>query len=193
MKAGRVGGHAKGCPTSLQEDLHWLLMVANTGYRLSSVAMKITRATDYAVRVLVQLATLPDEQKMQLNALAVATGVRETFLSKILQRLVHQGLVRSHRGTGGGFCLSVLPSRVTLLQIVEAMEGRTQLNVCLGEGDSCERKSICGAHPIWQKAQAALTQVLASVSIAQLAEETAAKQRQAIELELEAGKSPSVS
>ena len=155
--------------------------------------MKITRATDYAVRVLVQLATLPDEQKMQLDALAAATGVRESFLSKILQRLVHQGLVSSHRGTGGGFCLRVLPSRVTLLQVIEAMEGRMQLNVCLREGDSCERKSYCGAHPVWQKAQAALTQVLASVSIAQLAEETAAKQKQIIEAELQADHWPSVS
>jgi Rrf2 family protein len=146
--------------------------------------MKITRATDYAVRVLVQLATLPDGEMTQLNALAAATGVRETFLSKILQRLVHQGLVSSHRGTGGGFCLRVLASQITLLQVIEAMEGRTQLNVCLGEGDSCERKSFCGAHPVWQKAQAALTQVLATVSIAQLAEETAAKQRQVIEPEL---------
>lgn len=167
-------------------------MVANSGYGLPSIVMKITRATDYAVRVLVQLAMLPDEQKMQLKALAAATGVRETFLSKILQRLVHQGLVSSHRGTGGGFCLRVLPSRVTLLQVIEAIEGRTQLNVCLREGDSCERKPYCGAHPVWQRAQAALTQVLASVSIAELAEETAAKQRRVFEAELQADHSASM-
>jgi len=155
--------------------------------------MKITRATDYAVRVLVQLATVPDEGKMQLNALAMATGVRETFLSKILQRLAHQGLVSSHRGTGGGFCLRVLPSKITLLQVVEAMEGRTQLNVCLGEGDSCDRKFFCSSHPVWQEAQAALTKVLANVSIAQLAEETAVKQRQVFEAALQASQSPSVS
>jgi Rrf2 family protein len=130
---------------------------------------------------------------MQLDTLAAATGVRESFLSKILQRLVHQGLVSSHRGTGGGFCLRVLPSRVTLLQVIEAMEGRLQLNVCLKDDDSCERKPYCGAHPVWQKAQAALTQVLASVSIAQLVDETAAKQKQIIEAELQADHSPSVS
>jgi Rrf2 family protein len=168
-------------------------MVTNTGYVMSSIAMKVTRATDYAVRVLVQLATLPEGQKMQLNTLAVATGVRESFLSKILQRLAHQGLVSSHRGTGGGFCLRVLPSEVTLLQVIEAMEGRTQLNVCLGEGDFCDQKSCCAAYPVWQKAQAALTHVLASVSIAQLAEQTAALQRQAMEPELQAGKASTAS
>jgi len=151
-------------------------MEDTTGCFQSILGMQITRATDYAVRVMVQLASLPEGQKVQLNTLAEATAVRQTFLSKILQRLVHQGLVTSHRGTGGGFCLKVLPAEVTLLQVIEAMEGPTQLNVCLGNGNgsSCERRSWCGVHPVWRNAQSSLTQVLGSVSIAQLAEETAA-------------------
>jgi len=145
--------------------------------------MQITRATDYAVRVMVQLATLPEGQKMQLNTLAKLTGVRGTFLSKILQRLVHQGLVSSHRGTGGGFCLKAVPERVTLLRVIESMEGTTQLNVCLKKGPSCERKSWCGVHPVWRNAQSALTSVLDGVSIAQLAEDTAANLKKGAALE----------
>ena len=145
--------------------------------------MQITRATDYAVRVMVELATLPAGQKMQLNALAEVTGVCGTFLSKILQRLVHQGLVSSHRGTGGGFCLKLAPENVTLLHVVEAMEGPTRLNLCLGEDPGCERKSWCGVHPIWRNAQSALTAVLRGVSIAQLAEEATAHLRKSCELE----------
>jgi Rrf2 family transcriptional regulator, iron-sulfur cluster assembly transcription factor len=153
--------------------------------------MQITRATDYAVRVMVQLATLPEGQKVQLRALAEGTNVRQNFLSKILQRLVHQGLVSSHRGTGGGFSLKSAPQRVTLLQVIEAMEGPTQLNVCLGDGPSCDRRTWCGVHPVWRKAQGALTEVLASVSIAQLAEETAANQKHSCELQAQADKAPS--
>lgn len=149
-------------------------MEDTTGYLQSILEMQITRATDYAVRVMVELASLPEGQKVQLNTLAKATGVRQTFLSKILQRLVHQGLVRSHRGTGGGFCLKALPASVTLLQVIEAMEGPTQLNVCLGDTPGCERKSWCAVHPVWHNAQASLTQVLGGVSIAQLAEQTSA-------------------
>jgi len=130
---------------------------------------------------MVHLATLPEGQKAQLSALAEASGVRENFLSKILQRLVHQGLVNSHRGTGGGFCLNGPPRHVTLLQVIEAMEGRTQLNVCLGEGPTCERRLWCGVHPVWKRAQAALTQVLDSVSIDELAQETTANLRKGCE------------
>lgn len=144
--------------------------------------MQITRATDYAVRVMVQLATLPEGQKMQLKALAEATGVRATFLSKILQRLAYQGFVSSHRGTGGGFCLRAAPEHITLLRVIEAMEGPTQLNVCLGDGPGCERSSWCGIHPVWRRAQGALTQVLSSVSIAELAEETTANLRRSCAL-----------
>ena len=141
---------------------------------------------------MVHLAGLPEGQKLQLSTLAEATGVRENFLSKILQRLVHQGLVSSHRGTGGGFCLKGAPRRITLLQVIEAMEGPTQLNVCLGDGPTCERRSWCGVHPVWRMAQGALTQVLGSVSIAQLAEETAANLTKGCELERQAEKTPSV-
>lgn len=136
--------------------------------------MQITRATDYAVRVMVHLATLPQGKKTQLNSLAEVTGVRRTFLSKILQRLVQQGFLSSHRGAGGGFCLKVPAEQLTLLQVVESIEGPTRLNVCLKEGASCARKSWCGVHPVWGEAQSALTNVLAGMSVAQLAKKTTA-------------------
>ena len=135
--------------------------------------MQITRAADYAVRVLIHLASAPHGHKYPLNELAVATGVQESFLSKILQRLVHQGMLISQRGSGGGFVLNRAPDQITLLSVVEAIEGPTQLNHCVGEAGHCSRKEWCGAHPTWERAQQALTGVLGAVSIAQLADETA--------------------
>jgi len=136
--------------------------------------MQITRATDYAIRVMVQLATLPPGEKAQLTALGSATGVSVSFLSKVLQRLVHGGLVNSHRGTGGGFCLRPHGEQTTLLQVIEVMEGPTLLNQCLISGLSCYRKPWCGVHPVWQRAQAALIGVLGSVSVAEMAKDTLA-------------------
>ncbi len=134
--------------------------------------MKINRATDYAVRVVVHLAASPLGQKVPLNVLAEAAGVRQSFLSKILQQLVRQGLVMSFAGSGGGFCLNLEPGHLTLLQVIEAMEGPTQLNLCLRNDRSCERRPSCPVHPVWRKAQAAITQVLGAVTIAELAEES---------------------
>ena len=134
--------------------------------------MQVTRATDYAVRIMVELASLPPGDKVQLNELIESTGVRGSFLSKVVQRLVHAGMVSSHRGTRGGFSLRVSGEEVTLLDVIEAIEGPTQMNLCLGSGPGCERKSWCGVHPIWKKAQSAFVQELGSVSIAHLAVES---------------------
>jgi Rrf2 family protein len=136
--------------------------------------MQVTRATDYAVRIMVELATLSPGDKVQLNELIESTGVRGSFLSKVVQRLVHAGMVSSHRGTRGGFSLRVSGEEVTLLDVIEAIEGPTQMNLCLGSGPGCERKSWCGVHPIWKKAQSAFVQELGSVSIAHLAVESKA-------------------
>jgi len=121
---------------------------------------------------MVELASLPPGDKVQLNELIESTGVRGSFLSKVVQRLVHAGMVSSHRGTRGGFSMRVSGEEVTLLDVIEAIEGPTQMNLCLGSGPSCERKSWCGVHPVWQKAQSAFVQELASVSIARLAMES---------------------
>jgi Rrf2 family protein len=134
--------------------------------------MQITRAADYAVRVMVHLAAGPPAQRHPLNELAAATGVQESFLSKILQRLVHQGLLVSQRGSGGGFVLNRAPDQISLLDVIEAIEGPTQLNQCVGEAGLCQRKTFCGVSPTWERAQESLTQVLGGVSIAQLADET---------------------
>jgi len=136
--------------------------------------MQITRATDYAVRVMVHLASLPPGEKVPLSALVGVSEVPGSFLSKVLQRLVHAGMVSSHRGAGGGFCLRVPRDKTTLLDVIEAMEGPLQLNLCLGKGQNCIRKSWCGVHPVWQKAQAALAQAFASVTLEELARDTVA-------------------
>ena len=172
MPCEGIPNHTKQVRSSLQE-LPQSGFMGQTSKLLVHFLMQITRATDYALRVMVQLAMLPDGQKMQLHEVSAVAGVRGTFLSKILQRLVHQGLVSSHRGTGGGFCLKASPEKVTLLQVVESMEGPIQLNVCLGAGPACEHKSRCNMHPVWRNAQSALAAELGRVSIAELARETA--------------------
>ena len=135
--------------------------------------MQITRAADYAVRVMIHLACTPHGHRNPLHELSAATGVQESFLSKILQRLVHQGMLLSQRGSGGGFVLNRAPDQIALLDVVEAIEGPTQLNHCVGDSGVCDRKSWCGASSVWERAQSSLIQVLDGVSIAQLANETA--------------------
>ncbi|HKH99753.1 MAG TPA: Rrf2 family transcriptional regulator [Candidatus Sulfotelmatobacter sp.] len=131
--------------------------------------MQITRATDYAVRVMIHLAGLPPGSTVRQSELSKATDVSGHFLSKVLQQLVRSGLIRSQRGSGGGYVLALAPNSVSLLDVVEAMEGPVRLNQCLEEGPSCDKKSWCPAHQVWAEAQAAVGNVLGSASIASLA------------------------
>jgi Rrf2 family protein len=141
----------------------------------SGSTMQLTRAADYAVRVSIHLATLPDHQRALLPALARATGAPLSFLSKVLQGLCRAGFVASRRGHAGGF--EILPSgrKASIRQIIEAIDGPICLNLCLATGTSCGRKSFCPAHPIWTKAQEAMLEVLNAATVADLAVQAVSK------------------
>src|SRR6266496_3823309 len=153
------------------KSLPCLTWIANWTKWVQLGHMQITRATDYAVRVMIHLAGLPHGSTVQQAALSKVTEVSPHFLSKVLQQLTRSGLIRSQRGSGGGFALGVPAAGVSLLDVVEAMEGPLWLNLCLKEGESCKRKTWCRAHPVWMEAQTALARVLRSASIASLAEQ----------------------
>lgn len=131
--------------------------------------MQLTRAADYAVRVMIQLAVLLNEGRVSLPSLARATGAPESFLSKVLQTLARAGLISSHRGQSGGFRITPCGRQASMREVIEAIDGAICLNVCLIHGRSCPRKARCPAHPVWVKAQQAMLQVLSDASIAAMA------------------------
>lgn len=139
--------------------------------------MQITRTTDYGIRVLTHLAMLPPGTRLTAAELASESRASETFVAKILQRLVASRLVVSHRGFEGGFELGREPRAVSMLDIVTALEGPLCLNACLPGGPGCEASSWCAAHDLWSRAQAALSTVLAGETLDRLAV-TTAQQRQ---------------
>jgi Rrf2 family protein len=135
--------------------------------------MQLTRAADYAVRVMIHLVGLPPETRASRGYLAQAAACPEQFLSKVLQSLTHAGLVVSHRGNTGGFTLSPAHRNASLLEIIEAVEGPIRLNLCLTGPHACEHQELCPAHAVWAEAQAAMSRVLQRATIGALAEEAA--------------------
>ena len=137
--------------------------------------MQLTRAADYAVRVMIHMAGLPPGTRASRSELAEAVQCPEQFLSKVLQSLTRSGLVVSHRGNTGGFELPGEHQAATLLEVVEAIEGRIRLNVCLISEHSCTRQAWCPGHDVWAEAQASLVAVLQKATINELAERAAAR------------------
>ena len=131
--------------------------------------MQLTRAADYAIRVMIHLAGFAPGTRASRAELATASECPEQFLSKVLQSLTRAGLVISHRGNTGGFELAPAHRGATVLEIVEAVEGPIHLNVCLGSDDECSRQDWCPAYTVWNDAQNALTGVLRKANIGELA------------------------
>src|SRR3954447_17654189 len=113
--------------------------------------MELTRKGEYAIRGIVYLAKKPIDQVCLLSEIAAAVDVPQTFLAKIFQQFSKIGLVKSYRGTGGGFLLGRAPEKIALLEVVEAVEGQIIPNRCVVGSGECERDASCSVHPVWVK------------------------------------------
>ena len=130
--------------------------------------MQLTRAADYAVRVMIHLASQPVGVVISKSRLATAAEAPESFLSKILQSLARAGLIQARRGVVGGFSLLPKGAGASLLDVVEAIDGPIALNVCLTSGVSCHRQCECPAHEAWARAQSVMLAVLREAKIMEM-------------------------
>jgi Rrf2 family protein len=139
--------------------------------------VEISRRTDYGVRVILDLATLPAGARASTQEIAERQQIPSPFLAKIISQLSLSGLVTTYRGAGGGVKLSRSPSEINLLQVIEALDGPISLNRCLIQPDACPRNGTCPVHDVWSQAQAGITDLLGSTDFDQLA--LAARQKTA--------------
>lgn len=133
--------------------------------------MELTRKGEYAIRGIVYLAGKPIDKVCLLSEIAAAVDVPPTFLAKIFQQFSKIGLVKSFRGTGGGFMLGHSPENITLLEVVEAVEGPIISNRCVVTPSECGRSGFCNVHPVWMRVQNQVRGVLEGVTLKDLATE----------------------
>lgn len=126
---------------------------------------QLTRACDYALRVMTRLAEFPVGNIVHLPALAYSENIPSHFLSKILQQLTRVGYVKSHRGAAGGYSLKKSPADITLLEIVEAINGPIVLNQCLSPGQRCERMPWCSIYGVCAEARDKVLEVFGGVTL----------------------------
>ena len=134
--------------------------------------MEISRRTDYGVRVILDLATLSDEARASTQEIADRQNIPAPFLAKIISQLSLSGLVTTFRGAGGGVSLARPPAQISLLQVIEALDGPVRLNRCVIEPSACPRDEFCPVHHIWARAQVDLTELLSSTTFDQLVDGT---------------------
>lgn len=106
----------------------------------------LRRDTDYALRMMVNLASHFDDGLISVRRLTDEGNVPYQLGCKILQKLHQAGLVKSQMGPKGGFALTKEPSKITLMEIINILQGGIRLNRCLLGGVGCEFESECAIH-----------------------------------------------
>ena len=128
----------------------------------------ISKKGDYAIRGMVYLASQLPGRVVLVREIARAMDVPPLFLAKIFQQFTKLGLVKSFRGSGGGFLLGRPPEEITLCEIVEAVEGPIMPNRCVLSDGACSREKGCTVHPVWKKIQANVRETLGAVTLKDL-------------------------
>ena len=131
--------------------------------------MQITRAGEYGVLGLICLARRPFGSVVMIDEVSREEEIPKSFAAKIFQSLVRAGLVRSNRGTGGGFTLLKRPEEITVLHVIEAIEGKIALQRCLSEPTVCVHSGHCALCGLFEQAQERVKDVFSQTSVADLA------------------------
>ncbi len=135
--------------------------------------LKINRQTDYAARVVLALAIRGETARISSATIQREMQIPKAFMGRIVAQLAQAGLVLTFPGRDGGLSLPCPAENISLLQVVEAFEGKLLLSDCLqptGDGD-CPFLSRCPVRSKWGRVQAAMAREMASIHFSELAQE----------------------
>ncbi|MCL4309750.1 MAG: Rrf2 family transcriptional regulator [Actinomycetota bacterium] len=131
--------------------------------------MNISAKSKYAVRALVELAQQNNGHPVPIGDIAAKRDIPLQFLEQLFSSLRKAGILNSHRGVRGGFSFKKLPEDVSVLDVVEILDGDVAPAACT-IGASCDKSSRCAVRDVWVEAKSSLEGVLAAANIADLAD-----------------------
>jgi Rrf2 family protein len=122
--------------------------------------MQIPRRVDYGLRAVIYLAAQERDKCCSSAQIAKQQGVPKKFLEKIIQDLIRAGLVKSKRGSTGGYTLARSAEAISFCDVIEAIEGPIAVNVCLDHELGCDQMPRCTMIGVWREVQRNITEVL---------------------------------
>lgn len=132
--------------------------------------MELSRQTDYAVRAMVDLAGFPAGTRVSTLEIAKREDIPASLLPRIVAALSKAQLIETYRGKDGGIALARRADRISLMDVIQAIEGPLCLNRCTSQPSRCYRASFCRVHPVWMQAQTYLDRLLGKTTLASLAQ-----------------------
>src|SRR5262245_29639491 len=130
--------------------------------------MQISRRVDYGLRAVIYLSGQDPEKCCSIGEIAKQQGVPRKFLEKIIQDLIRGGLIKSKRGSCGGYQLARTPEAISFCDVIEAIEGPIAVNACMDQHLGCDQMPRCTMIGVWSEVQHKITEVLSRTTIAAL-------------------------
>jgi Rrf2 family protein len=133
--------------------------------------MQITRQADYAVRAIYYLSTLESGSRASTSQIAKEQHIPPSFLAKIISQLSVAGLLHTSRGARGGVSLAGDPQDITMLDVIEAIDGPILLNECVDGGHGCQFDKDCPMRVMWCEIQEDLVSRLGGTTFSDFSQE----------------------
>ncbi|MGO8987625.1 MAG: RrF2 family transcriptional regulator [bacterium] len=127
--------------------------------------MKISTKIRYGARAMLELASRYGEGPIELKEIARKEDISLKYLEQVINPLRAAGLVKSIRGSKGGYSLAKAPSQICLYDVVESLEGALNLVECLHDSKVCQKTSSCVTRDIWKEVSDAISQIFYSVTL----------------------------
>lgn len=133
--------------------------------------MRISTRGKNAIRIMLDLAVYNNGEPIKVKDIAARQNISEKYLEQIVAALHKASLVKSVRGSRGGYVLSCLPSEYTVGRILKSVEGNMSPADCVGEnGVECESKGTCVSFRLWERLDAAINGVLEGITLEDMLE-----------------------
>jgi Rrf2 family iron-sulfur cluster assembly transcriptional regulator len=131
--------------------------------------MIYSRSAEYAIRAFVYLAQVPEGKYAMVKNIAQESEIPTHFLAKILQQLARKGFLRSSKGPTGGFSLRKSPDDISLLEIVDAIDGLAEYERCPSGMTECNDEAPCGMHESWKELRSRIIGYMEGTTISDVA------------------------
>lgn len=136
---------------------------------------RVSRRVDYGLKLLISLAADDNTAAQATSRLAERLEIPLAFLHQIGRSLIQAGILRSSPGPGGGLRLNQAAEKITLLQILETLDGPVRLSACLEDPDACGHDENCTSYKMWSDIQSRLTRELSQIHLSTLARQAKGK------------------
>lgn len=130
--------------------------------------LELTKRADYAIRAVVALAAAAPDERLSVRRVADAQAIPARFLTQVMADLVAAGIVEGQAGRTGGYRLARPASELTVLDVVEAIEGDSRRRTCVLRGGPCNVTGVCAVHEVFAAAQDEMLRPLRGATIASI-------------------------